>query len=131
MTAFLIINLIFTVLSVIVLLKTRFEYRESASQYDLRYIKWKDGGRYRYSIFVWIGLIFLALIPILPIFLLAGVTGYILNNYYDSLTDLANFLKMNEDTFKDKRIPTIVQGISRSLKNNSLYFGRKFEYAYI
>ena len=52
-----------------------------------------------------------------------------LNNYYDSLTDLANFLKMTEDTFKDKRIPTIVQGISRSLKNNSSYFGRKFEYS--
>lgn len=87
MTAFLIINLIFTVLSVIVLLKTRLEYRENESQYDLRYIKWKDGGRYRYSIFVWIGLIFLALIPILPIFLLAGLLVYLLNDYYDPKTE--------------------------------------------
>ena len=113
MTAIVIINLIFTVLSVIVLLKTRFEYRESASQYDLRYIKWKDGGRYRYSIFVWIGLIFLALIPILPIFLLAGVIGYILNNYYDSETDYDEEKKLFIETRK-------------ALKWNSLYKILKF-----
>lgn len=108
MTAIVIINLIFTVLSVIVLLKTRFEYRESASQYDLRYIKWKDGGRYRYSIFVWIGLIFFALIPILPIFLLGGLIGHLLNNYYDSETDYDEEKKLFIETRK-------------ALKWNSLY----------
>ena len=108
MTAFLIINLIFTVLSVIVLLKTRLEYREYESQYDLRYIKWKDGGRYRYSIFVWIGLIFLALIPILPIFLLGGLIGHLLNNYYDSETDYDEEKKLFIETRK-------------ALKWNSLY----------
>ena len=113
MTAFLIINLIFTVLSVIVLLKTRFEYRESVSQYDLRYIKWKDGGRYRYSIFVWIGLIFFALIPILPIFLLAGLIGYLLNNYYDSETDY------------DEEKKLFVE-IRKSLKWDTLYKILKF-----
>ena len=100
MTAFLIINLIFTVLSVIVLLKTRLEYREYESQYDLRYIKWKDGGRYRYSIFVWIGLIFFALIPILPIFLLGGLIGHLLNNYYDSETDYDEEKKLFIETRK-------------------------------
>lgn len=108
MTAFLIINLIFTVLSVIVLLKTRLEYREYESQYDLRYIKWKDGGRYRYSIFVWIGLIFFALIPILPIFLLGGLIGHLLNNYYDSETDYDEEKKLFIETRK-------------ALKWNSLY----------
>ena len=100
MTAIVIINLIFTVLSVIVLLKTRFEYREYESQYDLRYIKWKDGGRYRYSIFVWIGLIFFALIPILPIFLLGGLIGHLLNNYYDSETDYDEEKKLFVETRK-------------------------------
>ena len=95
MTAIVIINLIFTVLSVIVLLKTRLEYRENESQYDLRYIRWKDGGRYRYSIFVWIGLIFFGFIPILPIFLLAGLLVYLLNDYYDP----------NLDYDKEKKIP--------------------------
>ena len=108
MTAFLIINLIFTVLSVIVLLKTRLEYRENESQYDLRYIRWKDGGRYRYSIFVWIGLIFFALIPILPIFLLGGLIGHLLNNYYDSETDYDEEKKLFIETRK-------------ALKWNSLY----------
>lgn len=108
MTAFLIINLIFTVLSVIVLLKTRLEYRENVDQYDLRYIKWKDGGRYRYSIFVWIGLIFLALIPILPIFLLAGLLVYILNDYSDPETDYDEEKKLFIETRK-------------ALKWNSLY----------
>lgn len=100
MTAIVIINLIFTVLSVIVLLKTRLEYREYESQYDLRYIKWKDGGRYRYSIFVWIGLIFFALIPILPIFLLGGLIGHLLNNYYDSETDYDEEKKLFIETRK-------------------------------
>ena len=100
MTAFLIINLIFTVLSVIVLLKTRFEYRENVDQYDLMYIKWKDGGRYRYSIFVWIGLIFFALIPILPIFLLGGLIGHLLNNYYDPKTDYDEEKKLFVETRK-------------------------------
>ena len=100
MTAIVIINLIFTVLSVIVLLKTSFEYREIASQYDLRYIKWKDGGRQRYSIFVWIGLIFLALIPILPIFLLAGLLVYLLNDYYDPKTDYDEEKKLFIETRK-------------------------------
>ena len=108
MTAFLIINLIFTVLSVIVLLKTRLEYRENESQYDLRYIKWKDGGRYRYNIFVWIGLIFLALIPILPIFLLAGLLVYLLNDYSDPKTEYDEEKKLFVETRK-------------SLKWNSLY----------
>lgn len=108
MTAIVIINLIFTVLSVIVLLKTRLEYREYESQYDLRYIKWKDGGRYRYSIFVWIGLIFFALIPILPIFLLGGLIGHLLNNYYDSETDYDEEKKLFIETRK-------------ALKWNSLY----------
>ena len=113
MTAIVIINLIFTVLSVIVLLKTRFEYRESVSQYDLRYIKWKDGGRYRYSIFVWIGLIFFALIPILPIFLLAGLIGYLLTNYYDPETDY------------DEEKKLFVE-IRKSLKWDTLYKILKF-----
>ena len=108
MTAIVIINLIFTVLSVIVLLKTRLEYREYESQYDLRYIKWKDSGRYRYSIFVWIGLIFFALIPILPIFLLGGLIGHLLNNYYDSETDYDEEKKLFIETRK-------------ALKWNSLY----------
>ena len=113
MTAIVIINLIFTVLSVIVLLKTRLEYRESVSQYDLRYIKWKDGGRYRYSIFVWIGLIFFALIPIIPIFLLAGLIGYLLNNYYDPETDY------------DEEKKLFVE-IRKSLKWDTLYKILKF-----
>lgn len=113
MTAIVIINLIFTVLSVIVLLKTRLEYRESVSQYDLRYIKWKDGGRYRYSIFVWIGLIFFALIPIIPIFLLAGLIGYLLNNYYDPKTDY------------DEEKKLFIE-IRKSLKWNTLYKILKF-----
>ena len=113
MTAIVIINLIFTVLSVIVLLKTRFEYRENVSQYDLRYIKWKDGGRYRYNIFVWIGLIFFALIPILPIFLLAGLIGYILTNYYDPETDY------------DEEKKLFVE-IRKSLKWDTLYKILKF-----
>lgn len=113
MTAIVIINLIFTVLSVIVLLKTRFEYRESASQYDLRYIKWKDGGRYRYSIFVWIGLIFFALIPIIPIFLLAVLIGYLLTNYYDPEMDY------------DEEKKLFVE-IRKSLKWDTLYKILKF-----
>ena len=113
MTAFLIINLIFTVLSVIVLLKTRLEYRENESQYDLRYIKWKDGGRYRYSIFVWIGLIFFSLIPIIPIFLLAVLIGYLLNNYYDPETDYDEEKKLFVETRK-------------ALKWNTLYKILKF-----
>lgn len=52
-----------------------------------------------------------------------------LNENYNSLTELAYYLKENEDTFKDKKIPTIIQGISRSLKNGSSYFGRKFYYS--
>ena len=113
MTAIVIINLIFTVLSIIVLLKTRLEYREYESQYDLRYIKWKDGGRYRYSIFVWIGLIFFALIPILPIFLLGGLIGHLLNNYYDSETDYDEEKKLFIETRK-------------ALKWNTLYKILKF-----
>ena len=113
MTAIVIINLIFTVLSVIVLLKTRLEYRENVSQYDLRYIKWKDGGRYRYSIFVWIGLIFLALIPILPIFLLAGLLVYLLNDYYDPKSDYDQEKKLFVETRK-------------ALKWNTLYKILKF-----
>lgn len=113
MTAIVIINLIFTVLSVIVLLKTRLEYRENISQYDLRYIKWKDGGRYRYSIFVWIGLIFFALIPILPIFLLVGLIGYLLTNYYDPKLDY------------DEEKKLFVE-IRKALKWNTLYKILKF-----
>lgn len=52
-----------------------------------------------------------------------------LNENYNSLTELAYYLKENEDTFKDKKIPTIIKGISRSLKNGSSYFGRKFYYS--
>ena len=113
MTAIVIINLIFTVLSVIVLLKTRFEYRENVDQYDLRYIKWKDGGRYRYSIFVWIGLIFFALIPIIPIFLLAVLIGYLLTNYYDPEMDY------------DEEKKLFVE-IRKSLKWDTLYKILKF-----
>lgn len=51
-----------------------------------------------------------------------------LDKVYDSITELAIFLKENEEEFHDKRKQTIIQGISRSLKNNSCYFNHHFKY---
>lgn len=85
MTAFLIINLILTVLSVIVLLKTRLEYRESVSQYDLRYIKWKDVEDI--DIAYLFGQVNLFRSFNYSNLFTAGLIGYLLNNYYDPETD--------------------------------------------
>ena len=45
---------------------------------------------------------------------------------FSSFTLLAKYLKENVDTFKDKEINTIIQGISKSTKQNIAYCGYKF-----
>lgn len=46
---------------------------------------------------------------------------------FDSLTLLAKFLNDNIEIFKDKKIETIIKGISKSIKQNKLYCGYSFE----
>lgn len=50
------------------------------------------------------------------------------NCEFDSLTLLAKFLKDNVEIFKDKKISTIVKGISKNAKLNKPYCGYLFEY---
>lgn len=45
---------------------------------------------------------------------------------YNSISELALFLKNNFDDFKDKKKSTIIQGISRCLKSNNKYCGYYF-----
>lgn len=47
---------------------------------------------------------------------------------FDSLTLLAKFLKTNIEIFQDKKISTIVKGISKNTKLNKPYCGYLFEY---
>lgn len=45
---------------------------------------------------------------------------------YPSYSTLARELIQNEETFKNKKITTVVTGISNSIKNKTSYFGYKF-----
>lgn len=45
---------------------------------------------------------------------------------YNSISELASFLKENFNDFKDKRKETIIQGISRCVKSNNKYCGYYF-----
>lgn len=46
---------------------------------------------------------------------------------YNSYTQLALYLKENEEELKNKRLETIIQAISRSIKNDSLYL-KKYKF---
>ena len=48
------------------------------------------------------------------------------NMEFNSLTELAKFLQQNVDVFKEKQINTIIQGISRSSKTGTQYYGYRF-----
>lgn len=50
------------------------------------------------------------------------------NMIFDSVTLLAKYLQTNIDVFKDKKIETIIKGISKSNKQNKLYCGYSFYY---
>lgn len=49
-----------------------------------------------------------------------------LNLEFDSYTELAMYLKTNIIQFKDYNKNTLIQGISRSIKKNTTYYGMKF-----
>lgn len=50
------------------------------------------------------------------------------NKEFASLTLLAKYLQENVDIFKDKKVSTIIKGISKNIKQNKPYCGEFFEF---
>ena len=50
------------------------------------------------------------------------------NQVFNSLTLLAKYLQSNVEEFKNKKISTIVKGISKNTKLNRPYCGYMFQY---
>lgn len=55
-----------------------------------------------------------------------GIKVEFQNMTFNSMTSLAEYLKNNIEVFKNKKIRTIVQGISKSSKRGTQYYGYNF-----
>ena len=58
-----------------------------------------------------------------------NVSHSFLYTIFKSISNLADYLIVNVEDFSHKRKATIIQGISRALKQNKTYCGYHFDYS--